>query len=391
MQGSDSGEITRYLAQGLVAAGHDVRVLMVDQSTFGDEAFTVERIVCSAGDSAADLPFDIPCFTSAPVGGATFASLSNEQIAQYLDATRSRLDRLVDEFDPHIIHAQHVWLQGHLALETGVPYVLTATEAEWIEFQLDPRFRPYAEQAAENAGRVLAISPQIRDTVIGTFDLPPERVSLLGPYIDPASYGDWRSSRSDALRLLQLPADVGRIVAANGPLIPAQKLDTLLNAAAIYEFDPLEITTVIAGSGPQRGELLAQAGRLGLERVLLLENLDLERQRALSRAAELVVVGPYSPVALQAMACGTPVIGADDSFTDSVTDFVGTVVRADDHEQLAETILVALAQNWKATKGPAARDYALSRQSYSDWVEQITSIYRAVLDERFGVEPWRQR
>ena len=55
------------------------------------------------------------------------------------------LDAQIDRFDPHVIHAQHIWVQGQLALETGVPYVLNAWGPELIEYA--------ARRALSNPGR----------------------------------------------------------------------------------------------------------------------------------------------------------------------------------------------------------------------------------------------
>ena len=78
-------------------------------------------------------------------------------------------------------------------------------------------------------------------------------------------------------------------------------------------------------------------------------------------------------VFIECMACGTPVIGADSGGPkDFVSPAVGALVPetpnlGEDTERfctdLAETILLSLKDNWKATKGPAA--VALTEVTYS--------------------------
>lgn len=177
--GSGSGTYAFDLARGLIRAGHEVHALIVDCQSSGGEAFPVRRVVCRAGDPAADLPFDFPCFTSHPLSRQTFYDLSDTQLADYREQTRRLLDLEVEQFDPQIIHAQHIWIQGHLALETGVPYVLSAQGTDLLGYRRDARFRPLAQQAAENAGRILAASDSLRQELIETFVEVGDRVETV--------------------------------------------------------------------------------------------------------------------------------------------------------------------------------------------------------------------
>jgi hypothetical protein len=156
--------------RALVAAGHEVRALVVDQKRRAGERLCVRPVVCSAVETAADLPFALPQFgSSTPAGGLTFASLSDQQIAAYRDALRRHLDAEVNSFDPHVIHAQHIWIGGQLALETGVPYVLNAWGPELADYAADARYHRWVDQAAENAGQILVPDRTILEQVVAMF------------------------------------------------------------------------------------------------------------------------------------------------------------------------------------------------------------------------------
>ena len=158
LEESAVGELVRQWARALISAGHDARLLIVDTLRRESEPSAIDRVVCSANDPGADLPFDLPRFSSTPEAshGATFHQLSTEQLTQYRDQFRRHLDVQVDRFNPHVLHAQHIWLHGQLAVETGVPYVLNGWGPELSEFDRDERYRAFADQAATNAGRILA-------------------------------------------------------------------------------------------------------------------------------------------------------------------------------------------------------------------------------------------
>jgi glycosyltransferase involved in cell wall biosynthesis len=160
-----------------------------------------------------------------------------------------------------------------------------------------------------------------------------------------------------------------------------------LNAVAIYESAERPLATVIAGGGPLEEELLAQARRLGLERVWFLGDRGREDCAALYQLAELVVMPsraePFGLVALEAMASGTPLVGTQaGGLPEIVTDATGGLVPVDDHEMLAEMVLRAIAEDWKRTKGPAAAAYVLEHHNPEKWIARIVGIYENVLAAR---------
>lgn len=175
-----AGARTIALASGLQAAGHEVRVLTVDRSDAGPEAFPVRRVVCRRGDEHADLPFDVPCFKPLEYSSLTFRELSDEELVAYRQAIRTALDEEIAAFDPRIIHSQHIWVGGHLALETGVPYVLSAYADELAALRDDSRYRRLSQEAAENAGRILVESDALRDVVLQVCGNLADRVVVVG-------------------------------------------------------------------------------------------------------------------------------------------------------------------------------------------------------------------
>jgi hypothetical protein len=180
---SAAGRLVQQWTAALTLSGSEVRTLLVDEHRQPSQRPAIERVVCRAGDSAADLAFDVPGFTtsglSQRVSGQTFLALSNVELAQYRDRLRRKLDAMILEFDPHILHVQHVWVLGQLALETGVPYVLNAWGPELVDAAADPRFRELAEQAAENASRILAVDHATLEQLTGLYDVSEERAQVL--------------------------------------------------------------------------------------------------------------------------------------------------------------------------------------------------------------------
>lgn len=156
----------RDLAGDLRAAGCQVGCVPGPSAIERD----VSKSRAGPGHSAA-APLDFPRLSGGQTDAGNFTQLPDAAIAAYRQWLRVVLDRAVDEFAPDVIHASHIWLPGHLALEAGVPYVLSTWGDELPVYRADARFRPLIEQAAENASRIVADSEATRQRVLATFDL----------------------------------------------------------------------------------------------------------------------------------------------------------------------------------------------------------------------------
>jgi hypothetical protein len=175
------------LAAGLAAAGHQVRaMLVVGENAVSDEwpSLVVDRVVCRQGEAGADVPFGLPGFEAAAPAVQSFAQLSDRQVGLYRDRLRRRLDGAIEVFDPDLIHCQQVWLFGHLALESGAPYVMTAQGPDLAALRGDGRYRRLVEQAVENAGGILAANAAVCNELLALF---PEAADVVLPEPAPAA------------------------------------------------------------------------------------------------------------------------------------------------------------------------------------------------------------
>jgi len=192
-----SGQNVGQLAAQLRQRGHVVRCLVVDRGRQDTSEDAVRRVVCDPDSPAAELKFRLPTFDAdgshASPDTTSFLALSDDQLAAYRDALREVLDDEVAHFNPHIIHGQHIWIQGHLALEAGVPYLLTVCGPELEAQARDSRYRRYAQEAAENAGLIIAPDESTQRAVTAAFGELDHRVVLVpdnGPERFEGLYGD---------------------------------------------------------------------------------------------------------------------------------------------------------------------------------------------------------
>ncbi|HEY5311262.1 MAG TPA: glycosyltransferase [Pirellulales bacterium] len=192
-----SGQNVGQLASQLRRRGHAVRCLVVDRRGHAGDDDSVRRIVCDPDSPVADLKFRLPTFapdgSHADAGTTSFLALTDDELTAYRDVLREALDDEVADFNPHIVHGQHIWIQGHLALEAGVPYLLTAWGPELEVQARDSRYRRYAQEAAENAGLIIAPDEPAHRAVAEAFGELDHRVVLVpdnGPERLEALYDD---------------------------------------------------------------------------------------------------------------------------------------------------------------------------------------------------------
>jgi glycosyltransferase involved in cell wall biosynthesis len=259
--------------------------------------------------------------------------IPKDELVPYMDAFGDHLAWRWKESPPDVAHA-HFWMSGlavrHAVRSVSVPTVLTyhALGSVKRRHQGERDTSPPSRVPAEaNLGRgtdaIIATSAE-EVTELRGLGVPPSLISVVPCGVDPHRFhpDGPKAARGSAPLLL----GVGR-------LVPRKGFDTVIRALPLLP----DAELVIAG-GPQVGELPddPEAARLQkvawdcgvVDRVTLLGGLPGEEVPPLMRAADAVVCVPwYEPfgmVAVEAMACGAPVVasvvgGQLDTVMDGVT------------------------------------------------------------------------
>jgi D-inositol-3-phosphate glycosyltransferase len=231
-----------------------------------------------------------------------------------------------------LVHS-HYWLSGQVGWlakdRWGVPLVHTAhTLAKVKNRQLatgdtpEPRARVIGEeQVVAEADRLVANSQTEARELIDLYDARTERVSVVEPGVDlerftPAPTGRAAQVQAAARRRLGLPPR-NHVIAFIGRIQPLKAPDVLLRAVAeLPEKTRDTLTVAIVGGNSGSGlDLTGLAGELGIADVVRF--LPPQSRAALPdvyHAADLIAVPSYNEsfglVALEAQACGTPVVAA---------------------------------------------------------------------------------
>ncbi|WP_425554228.1 D-inositol-3-phosphate glycosyltransferase [Kribbella yunnanensis] len=231
-----------------------------------------------------------------------------------------------------VIHS-HYWLSGQVGLlardRWAIPLVHTmhtmakVKNASLAEDDIpEPPARVIGEeQVVESADRLLANTPDEAQELISLYGAQPAKVGVVNPGVDLEVFGP--GDQAAARRAVGVPEDAV-VLAFVGRIQPLKAPDLLIRAAArILERDPsLRNRLVVAiiggpsGNGMEHPEAHAELAReLGVDDVTrFVKPMERSGLADWYRAASVVCVPSYSEsfglVALEAQACGTPVVAA---------------------------------------------------------------------------------
>jgi D-inositol-3-phosphate glycosyltransferase len=368
--------------------------------------------------TASDLP---PIVEMAPgvqvrhVTAGPFEELAKEELPAQMCAFTSGVLRAEAARAPgwyDLIHS-HYWLSGQVGWlakdRWGVPLVHTAhTLARVKNAQLADGDRPEPkarvigeEQLVAEADRLVANTGFERHELISRYGADPARVSVVTPGVDldrfrPPATGCADEARVRARRRFGLRADA-YVVAFVGRIQPLKAPDVLVRAAAALHMRDPEVARRLvlvvvggpSGAGLERpAALMELAASLGLSgAVRFLPPQTSAALADLYRAADLVAVPSHNEsfglVALEAQACGTPVVAAAvGGLVTAVRDGVSGVLvdghNPDDWARVLGGLLASPGRRAELSRGAVehARDFSWDRTAAS-----LLAVYREAVAE----------
>ncbi|GLY06155.1 MULTISPECIES: glycosyltransferase [Actinoplanes] len=373
--GGDQGAHVSGLSTALAELGHDVRVY-----TRREDPDVAEVVPTPSGVRVVH----IPAGPSRP----TPPGLLLPHMGEF--ARRLREQWRDEDWTPDVAHA-HFWTSGLAAVtaarQVGIPVVQSFHELgardDDRETANGPSRAGYERALGRAVDRVVA---QTQDEVRGLvrIGVPRARLSVVPAGVDSERFSpDGPAVHRDPERPRIL--SVGRLVERKGFGDVIQAMRYVPGAEVVVVGGP-PAEQLTADPGARLLRAMAEQFKVS-DRLRLVGQVPYRDMPNWYRSADLLVAAPWAasdrfdPAALEAMACGVPIIGTSvGALTETVVDgLTGDLVPARDPRALGGALRRLVNDKVRRfTYGTAALDRARQAYSWKRVAAQIGSIYSAV-------------
>ncbi len=275
---------------------------------------------------------------------------------------------------PDLIHAHNSvpagLLAARIAARDGIPYVLTEHSSSFYLGKVPARWFPAIRKAIVGARGFLPVSHALHGSLQRALGPLPVQPTVIGNVLPPFFANVERPVRPDGpLRFLTV-----------GSLLPVKNQALLIDAFATVAQTHPDARLVFVGDGPLRRELEARAmvSKAG-DRIDFAGELPPDGVRAEMLRADVFVFPShfetFGVVAIEAMACGVPVIAmASGGPEEVVTPQTGRLVAPDDRPGLIAAMLEMSAQE-TTLDSAAVQDHARSNWGPDTFCRSLRAVY----------------
>jgi D-inositol-3-phosphate glycosyltransferase len=311
----------------------------------------------------------------------------HDLVEPFVDAA---LARMLEQDPVDVLHGNY-WLSGAVAHRLkhllDLPLVATFHTLARVKADAgiddDPDHRSRVEhEVVACADLMLASTGDERAQLSGLYDADPQRIEVVPPGVDHLVFS--RGDRETARR--RLGVDASRVLLFVGRIQPLKGTDLAVRCLAALD-DPSAALVVVGGPSGSDGEnelmrVRALADDLGVgARIRWVQPQRHERLADYYRAADVCLVPSraesFGLVALEAAACGTPVVAADVGGLRSLVDHeeTGFLVEGRDPSDYAGPVEKLLAfDQMRIEMGSNAAARSL-RYSWSMTAARLRRLY----------------
>ena len=384
LTGGGSGFYTKNIAKSLTELGHEVYIIIPENTTKIEkiEGVTIKPVFFKRKEIIdGQLPFNFGCFTTHPRSNMTFNKYSDIQLEIYIKAFESAIEEVIEQFNPDIIHSGHIWILSNIASKYNIPTVITSHGTDIIGHNMWERFNKYSNEAIERCSKVITISDSNREDVLKAFPNSKDKIIHLRNGYDQNIFRRREYNKKEVLNEIGIDKNYENIVLFSGRLVEIKGVDVLLKAAKRYENG--KTLTLIAGGGVLLEPLKEQAKELGLKDVVFLGNQTQKSLNKLYNIADVLAVPSriegFGLVAVEALACGTPVIATNQGgLPEFINEKVGALVEVEDDVALEKEISKILTGEKKFNKEDLA-NYAKNNYAQNLVINKVIETYKSCL------------
>lgn len=248
-----------------------------------------------------------------------------------------------------VVHAHYVFPSGMLALMYkkifGARMIVTAHGGDIDKMaRKNDRLFSWTKKIMQEADEVIAVGIELKAAIESEFGIPSEKVTLLNMGVNRDVFR--QKDTLEAKREIGLPEEEKAIV-FTGNLIRQKGLKELVQAVSKLRSGGEKLKLYLIGPAKDARflqELKEDIKQLGAEEYIVFPGVKPQKEIAIWMAAADVFVLPshiegFGLVALEAMSCGTPVVGTNvGGLKHLLTDDSGCIVKVQNAEDLHQGI-----------------------------------------------------
>jgi glycosyltransferase involved in cell wall biosynthesis len=275
-------------------------------------------------------------------------------------------------------------LHGYLARE-NVEFIKNEKGRD----EVYPFLLEIEKKGMKNVDHIITVDQRLKDYVLSEFGYSPAKVTVLYNAVDTDTFRPVSKEEQDVLKekagfsredfVVLVPR---RLVEKNGVIYAARAMKQLAGE---------NIKLVIAGDGPERQKILAEAA--ADPRIKLVGAVPHDEVASYYMLADSVLIPSAtthgiqeatSLAMLEGMSCGKVVICSAIGGMREIIQHMknGVLVKEKETEEIAKTISVLIDDPLLMSEIPRnAREYVRQNHSYLAHAQKVFAIYRSVLEE----------
>ena len=255
-EATGSGMMVRALIREASKAGHQNYLLAgVDCRESLPEIPHIAPECCSFVEfGGGDIPYDIVGMSDVmPYRSCRFSNLSEDELSLYQKCFREELNKAVTDFQPDIIHSNHLWILTSTAKKviSRIPVAATCHGTDIRQYHFCPDLRNIVSEGCSVVDAVFVLTELHRKEVRSLYDIPENKIHVIGTGYDDQLFTPGTKSLAGPLEIVY----AGKLSRAKGVIY-------LLEALQDFNTDFI-LHVAGAGTGAEEEEIRRSASGFG--------------------------------------------------------------------------------------------------------------------------------
>jgi glycosyltransferase involved in cell wall biosynthesis len=189
-----------------------------------------------------------------PYKSSLFKALKGKRLTAYKSAFTSVLLSAVNQFNPDIIHTNHLFLLSALVrkLFPNVPVVATCHGTDLRQYNNCPHLRSYVKRHCRGLDKIIALTTDQQREISRLYGIPPDKIVVVGGGYDQAMFTRAQKSTAGTVQLLY----AGKFNRSKG-------VPWLLRSLMKIKHHDWHLHMAGSGNGPEFNDCIGLAEKLG--------------------------------------------------------------------------------------------------------------------------------